>query len=386
MLIVGGGIAGLACALALARQGLACTVIEQAEGFRETGAGVQLGPNALRALEALGLRQAVQPLVSWPERIHMRDASSGRQLQSLSLGEGFTRRFAEGYACIHRGDLLKVLLDACSARSEIRYCVATSIERVEHRPEGVVAIASNGEIFEGQGLIAADGLWSKLRAQMLNDGPPRYSGDVALRALIAHDGSQQEVRLWLGPQLHVVTYPVRGGAALNIVAITEYAQGRHFRGWEEAVPKELLTRFADVHAELSAQLSKVDQFTAWPLFDREPIQAWSNGRVVLVGDAAHPSLQYLAQGACLALEDAVSLANHCGKARAQGSLVIPDVASAFAKFSAERYDRGARLIRTARSMGQLYHVRGVFRLARNFGMRVTPEWVTREMMAWLYEH
>ena len=396
-LIVGGGIAGLACALALAREGIGSIVLEQSTQFRELGAGVQLGPNALRALQALGLREKLDAYVSWPGQVMMRDVSTGKALQSLKFGASFQKRFGESYACMHRGDLLQMLLSACRDQVLIKCCIATSVERIEEMTDSIHAVCADGTRFEGCGLIAADGLWSKLRAQLMGDEEPRYSGDVALRALVPHDGSQSEVGLWLGPRQHVVTYPVRGGQALNMVAIVEYPQGRLLRGWDEAAPQQLLGQFKLLHPALAAQLVKASHYTAWALFDREPLTQWSRGRAVLVGDAAHPSLQYLAQGACFALEDAVSLARRLGanrssavsNAQSGGDPSVAwsrsSVALAFAQFSQERQARGARLIRTARSMGQLYHARGGFRLARNVGLRVAPEWVSREFMAWLYE-
>jgi 3-hydroxybenzoate 6-monooxygenase len=388
MLIAGGGIAGLATALALARQGIACTVLEQAEKFSEIGAGIQLGPNALRALSALGIRDALEPFAFWPGNIVMREADSGAILHSLTLEANFEKRFRERYACVHRADLLKLLLDACRQHSEIKLCNASFIESISSNEDRVTVTDSKGERHESTGLIGADGLWSTVRKSLYGEQAPRFSGDVALRALIPNASGVQDVALWLGAHLHVVAYPVRAGSLLNIVAICEYPEARSFRGWDEAAPKELLSKFAGHHPAITGLLAEVPHWTAWGLHDRDPIQIWAKGRTVLLGDAAHPCLQYLAQGACLALEDAVAIAKHLAQAQSHHASTGSEPFSpsnAFTAFSEERQARGARMIRTARRMGQLYHASGLLSNIRNLGMRVTPEWVSRESMAWIYE-
>jgi 3-hydroxybenzoate 6-monooxygenase len=385
MLIAGGGIAGLATALALARQGIACTVLEQATTFSEIGAGIQLGPNALRSLSALGLREAIEPLAFWPRKIVMRDALTGAYLHHVALGESFEKRFRERYTCVHRADLLNILLDACRNHSEIHLCNATHIHSIASAPELVRVRTVAGQEFEAEGLIGADGLWSVVRSSLLGTQAPRFSGDIALRALIPNTQEVRDVALWLGPQLHVVAYPVKAGRMLNIVAICENPAGHRFRGWDEEAPKKWLDKFTGYHSELDLLLDSASSWTAWALHDRDPIQSWSKGRIALVGDAAHPCLQYLAQGACLALEDAVAIASHIARLRdSRLATQALNPASAFAAFSQERQGRGARMIRTARRMGQLYHAAGPARQVRNLGMRITPEWVSREAMAWIY--
>jgi 3-hydroxybenzoate 6-monooxygenase len=386
MLIAGGGIAGLATALALARQGTSSTVLEQSESFAEIGAGIQLGPNALRALAALGLREALAPLAFWPESLVIRDALSGARLHGLSLGAAFEKRFRERYACVHRGDLLKILLDACRDHPKIRLCSASSLVSVSSDTYRVTLTDSLGQQYEGTGLIGADGLWSTIRKSIYGEQAPRFSGDIALRALIPNTLGRRNVSLWLGPQLHVVAYPVKAGALLNIVAICEYQEGRSFRGWDEAVPADLVKKFGGHHPLLNNLLAEVPHWSAWALHDRDPIQVWAKGRTVLLGDAAHPCLQYLAQGACLALEDAVAIAKQVAAAKSHhpGSEHF-NPEDAFSAFSQERQARGARMIRTARRMGQLYHASGFARSIRNLGMQVTPPWLSRESMAWIYE-
>ena len=386
MLIAGGGIAGLATALALARQGISSTVLEQGENFAEIGAGIQLGPNALRALAALGLREALALQAFWPESIVMRDALSGASLHGLTLGPSFQRRFRERYACVHRADLLKILLDACRDQGEIRLCSASSLVSISSDTHGVTVTDSQGRRYESTGLIGADGLWSTVRKSLYDEQAPRFSGDIALRALIPNKLGSRNVSLWLGPQLHVVAYPVKAGNLLNIVAICEYREGGSFHGWDEVVPEGLIKKFAGHHPLLNSLLAEVPRWSAWALHDRNPIRAWAKGRTVLLGDAAHPCLQYLAQGACLALEDAVAIAEHVAAAKSDhpgSERFNPE--DAFTAFSEERQARGARMIRTARRMGQLYHAAGLARSIRNLGMQVTPSWLSRESMAWIYE-
>lgn len=385
MLIAGGGIAGLATALALARQSITCTVLEQAPTYSEIGAGIQLGPNALRSLSVLGLREAIEPLAFWPKKIVMRDALTGAQLHHLALGDSFEKRFRERYACLHRADLLKLLLDACRDHSKIRLCNATQIQSISSEPDLVRVRVDDGQDFEAQGLIGADGLWSVVRSNLRGVQAPRFSGDIALRALIPCAHEVRDVALWLGPQLHVVAYPVKAGRLLNLVAICENPGGQNFRGWNEPAPKEWLNKFLGHHSELDLLLASASSWTAWALHDRDPIQSWSKGRIALVGDAAHPCLQYLAQGACLALEDAVAIAMHLAQLHnSTGTKEAVNPTGAFTAYSRERQGRGARMIRTARRMGQLYHASGPLRQARNLGMRFTPEWVSRGAMAWIY--
>jgi 3-hydroxybenzoate 6-monooxygenase len=391
MLVIGGGIAGLATALALARQGMVCTVLEQAETFSEIGAGIQLGPNALRALDGLGLRQDIEPFVSWPEQVLIRDARTGQRLHRMVLGRSFEHRFKERYATVHRADLLALLLQACRTHPSIMVHTQARVSELA-REGGLWRVkTTDGRTFSSCGIVGADGLWSKVRESFDSPdrrSPPRYSGDIALRALIPNDGRVEgtpscQVALWLGAQLHVVVYPVRDGQWLNIVAICEHPAGLERRGWAEPPPPEALEKFRAQHRDLSDLLEGVSQWSTWALFDRPPLATWSQGCMTLLGDAAHPSLQYLAQGACLALEDAVSL----GEMMRGVTLDNPEhLAQAFQNFSALRHARGARLILTARRMGRLYHADGLYRRARNLAMRITPEWLSRESMAWLYEH
>jgi 3-hydroxybenzoate 6-monooxygenase len=386
MLIAGGGIAGLATALALARQGIACTVLEQAETFSEIGAGIQLGPNALRALSALGLRADLEALAFWPDKIVMRDALSGSHLHSLQLGEFFAKRFRERYACLHRADLLRLLLDACRAQASIQLCNAAQITSITTEPGLVRVSAVNGQSFAGAGLIGADGLWSLVRSKFWGPQGPRFSGDIALRALVPCTHEVRDVALWLGPNLHVVAYPVKAGKLLNIVAICKNPDGQSLRGWNQQAPKHWLRQFSGHQTDLDTLLQSANSWTAWALHDRDPIQFWSKDRIALIGDAAHPCLQYLAQGACLALEDAVAMARHLAHQRdTQGAKLASNPSSAFTAFSRERQARGAKMIRSARRMGQLYHAAGPFRAIRNLGMQLMPEWISRETMAWIYE-
>jgi 3-hydroxybenzoate 6-monooxygenase len=265
-------------------------------------------------------------------------------------------------------------------------CNAAQIGGIMSEADSVRVRTVDGQSFEAKGLIGADGLWSVVRSTVFSAQAPRYSGDMALRALIPCTREIREVTLWLGPQLHVVAYPVKAGNLLNVVAICANPKGNSLRGWDEQAPSEWLHKFTGHHRELDQLLEGASRWTAWALHDRDPIQSWSKGRVVLVGDAAHPCLQYLAQGACLALEDAVAIAGHLAQPRDTGNNNdLANPSSAFSAFSQERAQRGARMIRTARRMGQLYHAAGPMRQIRNLGMQLTPDWISREAMAWIYE-
>lgn len=382
MLIAGGGIAGLASALALARKGFRSTVLEQASDFREVGAGIQLGPNALRALGQLGLREEISRHVSWPQQICVRDTHSGQVLNRLVLDKAFSDRYRESYATIHRADLLSVLVEACRRHPgliELRNNIR--VLRIEAQEDAIEVLDDRGINHRADSLLGADGLWSRVRAHVVSEALPRFSGDVALRALVPNTAGLRDINLWLGPQLHVVAYPVRAGDFLNLVAICEYPEGRDLRGWEEPAPQQALQRFTGHHPMLSDLLLRASDWAAWPLLDRDPIREWSRGRVCLLGDAAHPSLQYMAQGACLALEDAVCLADILAGGEAR-----KDPASAFRTFSQARHARAARMILTTRRLGKIYHARGPLRLARNVSMRLMPASMAREMMAWVYDY
>ena len=381
VLVVGGGIGGLAAALALARKGLAVELLEQAEEFKEVGAGIQLGPNVFRMFEVLGLTEAVHQFAVFPENLIMLDAISGEEVTRVPLGEGFRAKFKHPYALIYRPDLLNVLLDACRKVDLIRLHTSQKVVGVEETPEGVTARTQDGRSYVGAALIGADGLWSTIRQIVVGDGKPQVAGHITYRAVLPTTEVPEPLRrwsmtFWAGEKVHFVIYPLRGGELYNLVAV--FHSSRYEEGWDSfGDPAELHERFAKTCAPVRLLLGKIESWRMWVLCDRPPIKEWSRGRVTLLGDAAHPMLQYLAQGACMAVEDAVCLANKVEEL--QG-----DFATAFKAYQAARYLRTGRVQIMARVYGEFYHASGVARELRNMmlGAR-TPEQAF-ESMEWLY--
>ena len=389
VLVAGGGIGGLAAALALARKGLRVRVFEQGAEFKEIGAGIQLGPNVYRMFELLGLTEAIERHSVHPENLVMMDALTGEQVIRIPVGsDAFRERFGGYlYGVIHRGDLYQVLLDACRAESRVELNERRKAERYETLDEHVVLHLENGVHAEGCALIGADGLWSRVRAQLLGDGKPRVSGHIAYRAVlpraeVPEDLWQNNVVLWAGPKTHLVHYPLRRGKLYNLVAV--FHSDRYEEGWDVyGDPGELRHKFANERPEVQRLLEKINVWKMWVLCDREPVRRWSQGRVALLGDAAHPMLQYLAQGANMAIEDAVVLA-------ACVELSGYDFARALRWYEDERYLRTARVQVTARYYGDIYHAAGVVREVRNWFLAPKPNADPNakpsfEGMAWLYD-
>ncbi len=389
VLVAGGGIGGLAAALALAKKGLRVRVFEQGAEFKEIGAGIQLGPNVYRMFEALGLTQEIERYSVHPDNLIMMDAITGQQVIRLPVGgDAFRERFGGYlYGVIHRGDLYQVLLEACRAESNVE--LNDRKKSLDYRDLGasVMLQLEGGKRVEGCALVGADGLWSRVRAQLLGEGKPRVSGHIAYRAVLPRadvppDLWQNNVVLWAGPKTHLVHYPLRRGELYNLVAV--FHSDQYEEGWDVfGDPQELRQKFADERPEVQRLLDKIDVWKMWVLCDREPVRHWSKGRVALLGDAAHPMLQYLAQGANMAIEDAVVMA-------ACLELSGYDFERAFRWYEDERYLRTARVQVTARYYGDIYHAAGVVREVRNWLLAPKPSAdpgakPSFEGMAWLYD-
>ena len=384
ILIAGGGIGGLAAALALAQKGFDCEVLEQSETFAEIGAGIQIGPNAFQIFKRLGIDDAISSVAFFPEFLIMRDSSTGNELTRIAVGSpAFRARYKYPYGVIYRVDLHRVLLDACRNSPRIVLRARQKVVSFDDVGTHVSVAIDNGEARKGAALIGADGLWSKVRAQLLDDGPPRVSGHIAYRAVLPIAEVPEEWRppsvvLWGGPKHHFVHYPLHRGDILNLVAV--FHSNRYEEGWDTyGDPGELQQFFANAHPQVKAMLAKIDAWRMWVLCDREPIANWSRGRVTLLGDAAHPMLQYLAQGAAMAMEDAYVLAREVATANG-------DFATAFIRYQAERYKRTGRVQLTARFFGEIYHAGGATAEVRNeifFSKR--PTGPPGESMAWLYD-
>jgi 3-hydroxybenzoate 6-monooxygenase len=353
ILVAGGGIGGLAVALALAKRGLRVRVIEKAPEFAELGAGLQLAPNASRALDALGVRTAIESFAVFPQRMVWMDAISGEQVTSLDLGAPFTERYGYRYIVMHRSDLLGVLLAACRADARITLETSKDVVAVDDRVETASVACADGSTYEADVLIGADGLWSTVRKTLVDDGEPicseyvAYRGAIPIEQMSSHAGLDN-VMLWTGPNMHLVQYPVRRGELYNQVAV--FRSDRYRRDSDDwGTSDELDAHFGAGTPAVRGALTKFRRNRRWPMFDRLPIPRWSRHRITLLGDAAHPMLQYLAQGAAQALEDAVALggalADHPG-----------DVGAAFAAYEGARAPRTARVQTTARAWGDYWHM------------------------------
>ncbi|WP_326770657.1 FAD-dependent monooxygenase (plasmid) [Streptomyces sp. NBC_01591] len=365
--VVGGGIGGLAAALAAARAGKRVTLVERATEFGEIGAGLQLAPNASLALEELGVLPEVRQTAVVPPRLVMMDALNGDRITELDLhSDAFRERFRHPYLVTHRTDLHTALLTACRAHPAITLHTGCTVVRVEQDGSGVrLHFAETTEVLESDAVVAADGLRSVLRQALVGDGDPVCSRYVAFRGALptvrmtgrmSEIAASEAVMVWAGPRMHLVQYPVRRGELYNQVAVFE---SDHYRPDSDdwGTEAELEERFADTCPAVRAALPLVSRDRRWPLFDRAPVDTWVYGRIALLGDAAHPMLQYLAQGACQALEDAVAL----GRALAESE----DAADAFASYAERRQGRAALIQTTARSFGELCHLEGMGAAVRN---------------------
>jgi salicylate hydroxylase len=382
ILIAGGGIGGLTAALALSRHGYRVCLIEQAREFKEIGAGIQLGPNAFKLFDRLGVTDEISGTAVFPENLLVMDSITAEEITRIPLGEKFRDRFRYPYALIHRADIHAVLLQACRSSPMITLLTSQKVVRFEDDGDSVVAHTEDGTSFEGAALIGADGLWSTIRAAVVGDGPPRVSGHIAYRAVLPTEEVPLHLRipsmtLWAGPRNHLVHYPLRGGELFNLVAV--FHSDRYREGWDSAGdPDELKKRFQDVVTDVQTMLGKIESWRMWVLCDREPVKNWSQGRVTLLGDAAHPTLQYLAQGACMAIEDAVVLAEEIDRAAG-------DHAKAFEAYQDRRYLRTGRVQLTARLYGEFFHAAGASREIRNQFLRGRTAEEARESVGWLYD-
>ena len=383
IIIAGGGIGGFAAALALSQKGRAVKLLEQASEFAEVGAGIQVGPNIFKMFDVLGVTDAIKDLAVFPDNLVMRDALTGDRITSVPIGsDAFRARYKYPYGVIFRPDLHNVLIDACAASPLVELQVLQKVTGYEDLGDKVRVVTEAGETHEGAALIGADGLWSSVRGQLIGDGKPRVSGHIAYRAVLPTPDvppqiDRNNVVLWAGPRTHLVHYPLHRGNIFNLVAV--FHSDRYEEGWDTyGDPEELNVRFAGEHEDVLAMLDKIESWRMWVLCDRDPIRDWSEGRVTLLGDAAHPTLQYLAQGACMATEDGVCLAS---RVAVNGD----DFETAFLEYQKLRYLRTARVQLTARLYGDIYHAHGATADLRSQLLGAMDPTKPGEGMAWLYE-
>ncbi len=378
-LVAGGGIGGLAAGIACARAGFEVQVVERAAAFAPIGAGIQLGPNATRVLHGWGLKRPLSAIASFPDRLVVHQAHGGRTLGDLPLGQRAIERYGAPYATVHRGDLHGLLLDAFQALPRANVHLGQQIDAFTQDETGV-AIPSGHSDADAQRaalLVGADGLWSVVRERLLADGPPQTVGHVAYRALVRQSDlpesvrSRNQVDVWLGRRLHVVAYPVRGGAWCNVVGIVHRPHDRMpdtRRGWDEATDATgLLAAIGDCSQTLDALIRAVPTWRLWMLHDRAPMRSageHGRGRVVLIGDAAHPMRPYLAQGAGMAIEDAAML-----EAVLTG-IGNTDIAAALRRLAEQRWQRNARVQARARRNSDIFHASGPTAAGRDLAMRV----------------
>jgi len=380
-IIVGGGIGGTAAALALSRIGRRAIVLEQSASLTEIGAGIQMPPNAFKAFAALGILEAVQEIAAYPERLVLGDMLTGKPVYQAPIGDAFVERFGYPYALMHRGDLLQILVTACERSEYITLKTSARVTNFEDVGDRVIVRTSAGDIHEGQALIAADGLWSSTRSALFGSEPPLTDSYIVCRgavpvAQIPEALYSQSVTMWGGPELDLFHYPLRRGEIYNIGVSYRDPAAANAPATTQGNRELLTARFRDACPHVRALLPYVDVSRAWVLYDRPALQRWTKGRIALLGDAAHPTYIYISQGACMALEDAVILAELISQ--------IHDPEQAFKAYEEARYLRTARIQVTSRQFGEIYHSGGVLRDLRNTLLAGTTPDALYNALGWVF--
>ncbi len=404
ILIAGGGIGGLATALACSRKGWESRLYERAPVFSEVGAGVQLGPNSTRILKDWNLGDArsgaLAEFAYFPEGIESFDAKTGGKLATLKLGSHFEKKYGAPYATLHRSDLHSMLLNAVRRDPQVRINAHATVEGIEETSLDVTITTESGRVHEADALIGADGLWSRVRGELFKQGGPLPIGHLAYRSLIEASALPEPLRVdnvsvWMAPDLHVIAYPVRRGELINVVVVTEDTSGSSSDDSEDSLVAEKQTWTADAVLEdlrgalgntcskLREMIEAMPSWKVWTLCSRESVSSPNElaaGRVALVGDAGHPMLPYLAQGAGMAIEDAQELA--LCLSRVDGDVI--DVPLALRRYALNRYQRVGRVQRHADRNGKVFHLGGAMESARNAALRL----VGAPLMdsPWLYRY
>jgi 3-hydroxybenzoate 6-monooxygenase len=382
IVVAGGGIGGLAAALALAQKGFRITVLERSEHLQEIGAGIQLGPNAFHAFDRLKIGNAARAIAVYIDQLRLMDATSGQEITHVDLTEPFRRRFGNPYAVVHRGDLHGIFIRACEAEPTIALRTGCEVIGYEQNGGSVAAVLKSGERIEASLLIGADGLKSRIRQQMVDDGPPRIAGHTTYRSVIPTEQMPEDLRwnaatLWAGAKCHLVHYPLSGWKVFNLAITCHNDPADSFAG-KPVTHDEVMAGFKDVHPRAQAIIHHGKDWKAWVICDRDPIEQWTDGRVTLLGDAAHPTLQYFAQGACMALEDAVCLAEKLSDRP-------NSIEAAIENYRQTRLLRTARVQLQSRELGDhVYHPAGAHALLRNQLMQDMTQEKFCDNLDWLY--
>ncbi len=380
VLVIGGGIGGLAAALALARQGIRVQLLEQAAEIGEIGAGIQLGANAFNALDALGVGEAARSRAVFTDCLRLMDALDGKEIVRVDTGAPYRARFGNPYAVIHRADIHLSIFEAVQHHPLIQFRTDTHVRAFEQDANGVTVTDQRGEQYRADAVIGCDGVKSVIRNALIGD-THHVTGHVVYRAVVDVENMPKDLQInapvvWAGPHCHLVHYPLRGGRQYNLV-VTFHSREQEEWGVRDGSKEEVLSYFEGIHPLPHQMLDRPTSWKRWATADRDPVERWSVGRATVLGDAAHPMTQYLAQGACQALEDAVTLG-------AAVAATDGDFAAAFALYEQARIPRTARVLYSAREMGRIYHAKGVERQVRN------SLWVGRtqeqfyDALAWLH--
>ena len=351
----------MAAALALHQQGFAVDLFEQSAEIGEIGAGLQLGPNGFAALDALGVGERARRRAVYTDNLIMMDAIDGSEVARVPLGEAFRKRFNNPYAVIHRADIHVSVYEEVQLAPEIHIHTSSRIVEVDVGEHGVRLVDATGAVHEGAAVVGCDGVHSAVRQYLIGDAH-RVSGHVVYRGVVPRDDMPTDLRwnaaaIWVGPNYHLVHYPLRGGEQYNLV-VTFHSREQEEWGVREGSRDEVMSYFTEICDRPRQLLDKPTSWKRWATADRAPVERWGTGRATLLGDAAHPMLQYLAQGACIALEDAVTL-------REAIRTCSLDLEAAFRLYESKRLVRTARVVISAREMGRIYHAKGIERQVRN---------------------
>jgi salicylate hydroxylase len=382
ILIAGGGIGGLASAVGLASRGYEVAVFEKAAAFGEIGAGIQLGPNAFHAFDYLGVGDTARAMAVYIDRLRLMDAISGEEITHIPLDEPFRKRFGNPYAVVHRGDLHAVFLKACRENPKIELRSGSEVAGYDQDGTTVRVRLASGEAVSGSVLIGADGLRSNIRRQLAADGEPRVSGHTTYRSVIPTEQMPEDLRwnaatLWAGPKCHIVHYPLSGWKVFNLV-VTRHNNAPEPVAGKPVSDEEVIESFSHVHVRAQSIIRRGSNWKLWVLCDREPIENWVDGRVALLGDAAHPMLQYFAQGACMAMEDAVCLTHMLDVHRG-------DPEAGLQSYCRQRTLRTARVQLQSREIGEhIYHPAGAHAALRNAILKQKKPNDLYDSLQWLY--